>query len=218
MQVLLSYGTYTNLDLLEHYGFLLNGNPNEKVFIPLEHDIYACHSWPADSLYIQHDGKPSFALLSALRLWATPQNQRKSVGYIALSGSQLSPENDTIVMKWLLSNCRAILKSLPSTVEDDLSLLEAIGKAQLLQSIEMPNNLPCAAAIEFCKFLESMDLCCGGIEVVLLSALPSKVKKSIDRWELAVQWRLKYKKTLVSCISFCSRTIEILSPENGLSR
>lgn len=212
-QVLLSYGTYTNLELLEHYGFLLNENPNDKVYIPLEHDIYDCHSWPADYLYIQHDGKPSFALLSALRLWAIPQYQRKSVGYLALSGSQLSPDNDVTVMKWLLSNCHAIFKSLPSTIEDDLSLLDAIDRAQQLESIEKPNDLPCAAATEFCNFMDSLDLCYEGSEV--LSALSSKVKKSIDRWKLAVQWRLRYKKTLVSCINFCCRTIEILSPETG---
>ena len=45
-------------------------------------------------MYIHQDGKPSFALLSALRLWATPLNQRKSVGYLAYSGSQLSIENE----------------------------------------------------------------------------------------------------------------------------
>ncbi|KAI5010971.1 hypothetical protein ZWY2020_013108 [Hordeum vulgare] len=32
-QVLLGYGTYTNLELLEHYGFLLDENPNEKTYI-----------------------------------------------------------------------------------------------------------------------------------------------------------------------------------------
>lgn len=203
-QVLLRYGIYTNLELLEHYGFVLDVNPNDKVFIPLPHDISACHSWPADSLYIQHNGKPSFALLSALRLWVTPPKQRKSVGYLALSGSQISLENDKKVMKWLLSNCRALLNSLPSTIEDDQSLLGAIDKAQQLQSFEKPINMPYAATMEYCKFL---DLCCGGSDVLALS---SKVKRSMDRWKLAVQWRLRYKKTLVYCISFCSQAIETL--------
>lgn len=175
--------------------------------------MFACHSWPADSLYIQHDGKPSFALLSALRLWATSPNKRKSIGYLALSGSQLSAENDIAVMKWLISKCRAILESLPSTVEDDLSLLGAIDKAQQLQCFDKPDNLSSAASMEFCNFSESMDLCCGGTEVA--SGMSSNVKKSVDRWALAVQWRLRYKKTLVSCISFCSRTIEILNPEHA---
>ncbi|CAO2836957.1 unnamed protein product [Amaranthus hypochondriacus] len=212
-QVLLSYGTYTNLELLEHYGFLLNRNPNDKVIIPLEHDIFTCHSWPADSLYIQHDGKPSFALLSALRLWKTPPNQRKLVGYVALSGLQLSPENETIVMKWLLSNCQTILRNLPSTIEDDQSLLGAIDKAQQIQSFEKPKTLPSAAAMEFCKFLECMETCYGASEIVL--APSSKVKRSMERWKMAVQWRLRYKQTLLDCISYCSHTIASLSPEHG---
>ncbi|KAG6403332.1 hypothetical protein SASPL_135549 [Salvia splendens] len=61
-QVLLSYGTYTNLELLEHYGFILQDNPNDKAFISLESEMYSLCSWPKDSLYISQDGKPSFAL------------------------------------------------------------------------------------------------------------------------------------------------------------
>jgi len=61
-QVLLSYGTYTNLELLEHYGFLLNNNPNDKVYIPLEPGVSSCSSWPAESLYINQGGEPSYAL------------------------------------------------------------------------------------------------------------------------------------------------------------
>ncbi|KAK3124973.1 hypothetical protein QOZ80_7BG0598020 [Eleusine coracana subsp. coracana] len=36
-QVLLGYGIYTNMELLEHYGFVLTENPNEKTFIQFEH-------------------------------------------------------------------------------------------------------------------------------------------------------------------------------------
>ncbi|KAF6174643.1 hypothetical protein GIB67_006295, partial [Kingdonia uniflora] len=81
-QVLLSYGMYTNLELFEHYGFFLNDNSNEKLFIQLESDIIS-NSYFKDSLYIQQDGKPLFALLSALRLWATPPNRKKSVCHLA---------------------------------------------------------------------------------------------------------------------------------------
>ncbi|KAG2284791.1 hypothetical protein Bca52824_056011 [Brassica carinata] len=59
---------------LGHYGFTLEVNSNDKVFIPLEISLYAlASSWPKDSLYIHQDGKPSFALVSMLRLWHTPQ-------------------------------------------------------------------------------------------------------------------------------------------------
>lgn len=208
-QVLLSYGTYTNLELLEHYGFLLGKNPNDKVFIPLGLDIFSSHSWPPDSLYIHQDGRPSFSLLSALRLWATPPNQRKSVSHLAFSGSKLSPENEKTVMKWILSRCHTILESLPSTVEDDRLLLCVIDKSRQLEALEKPSNLRSAGAEEFGQFIESMVFCSG--ESGDMVGLSTKVKRAMDRWRLAIQWRLSFKRTLMDCISFCSRTIESVS-------
>ena len=55
VQVLLGYGTYTNLELLEYYGFLLSENPNEKTFIQLDVDIFSLGTWPRDSLYINQN-------------------------------------------------------------------------------------------------------------------------------------------------------------------
>ncbi|XP_074302734.1 protein SET DOMAIN GROUP 40-like [Silene latifolia] len=211
-QVLLSYGTYTNLELLEHYGFLLNENPNDKVFLPLGHDIHTCHSWPSDSLYIQHDGTPSFALLAALRLWATPPNQRKTVSYLASSGSLLSSENEKKVMTWIISNCRAILRSLPSNIEDDKLIFRAINKAQEAQSIEIPNNVSSVTCMEFRKFTESMAFGNGENEVVPRPWM--KMKRYMERWKLAIQWRLRYKQSIRDCISFCSHIIEVNSSKN----
>lgn len=108
LQVLLRYGTYSNLELLEYYGFLLHENPNDKVFIPLEHEIYSSSSWPKESLYIQHNGNPSFALLTALRLWATQANKRRVVGHLAYARSQLSVKNEMLVMEWLSKNCHML--------------------------------------------------------------------------------------------------------------
>ncbi|CAF1887402.1 unnamed protein product [Brassica oleracea] len=43
---------------LGHYGFTLEVNSNDKVFIPLEISLYAlASSWPKDSLYIHQDEK-----------------------------------------------------------------------------------------------------------------------------------------------------------------
>ncbi|KAK9106455.1 hypothetical protein Syun_022466 [Stephania yunnanensis] len=126
-EVLLSYGTYTNLELLEHYGFILTTNPNEKVYIQLEPDVYS-NSWPKESLYIQPDGKPSYALLCALRLWATPPNKRKSVGHLAYSGQLLSRENEMHVMRWIENKCCFLLDNVPSSVEEDIYLLDFADK------------------------------------------------------------------------------------------
>ncbi|XP_057442069.1 protein SET DOMAIN GROUP 40 isoform X2 [Lotus japonicus] len=203
-QVLLCYGTYTNLELLEHYGFLLPENPNDKICIPLEPAIYSSTSWSKESLYIHQNGKPSFALLAALRLWATPQNKRRSVGHLAYSGSQLSADNEVFIMKWLLKACGAVLKNLPTSIEDDNLLMNAIDS----QDIFMEFTKLMSSRDEVDTFLEAHDIKdAHGCTDTLLSR---KARRSMDRWRLAVQWRLRYKKVLVDCISYCNEKLNSL--------
>ncbi|GMH11287.1 hypothetical protein Nepgr_013128 [Nepenthes gracilis] len=208
-QVLLSYGTYTNLELLEHYGFLLSENQNDKVFIPLGPDIFVSGKWPANSLFIHQNGRPSFALLSALRLWFTPANQRKGLARLLYSGSQVSRQNEVAVMDWIMTNCCTILESLPSSIEEDILLLQAIAKVQDLQSsLGEVKKLPSSVANEFDNFMGSYYLHNGQAKSC------RKVKRSIQKWKLAVQWRLRYKKILADCISFCTLTIQRLNCYN----
>lgn len=212
LQVLLSYGTYTNLELLEHYGFLLNENPNDKVFISLEPGMYSCCSWSRESQYIDQNGKPSFALLSALRLWMTPVNQRRSVGHLAYSGHQLSVDNEISVMKWLSNNCLCMLNSLPTSKEEDASLLCAIDKIQdIYTAMELKKVLSDFGG-EVCTFLENYDVQCRQRGAKL--SLSRKTKLSMQRWKLAIQWRLRYKKTLADCISYCDYTVNCLPNDN----
>ncbi|XP_019052701.1 PREDICTED: protein SET DOMAIN GROUP 40 isoform X4 [Nelumbo nucifera] len=215
-EVLLSYGTYTNLELLEHYGFILDMNPNDKAFIELDAEICSSSSWSKDTLYIQQDGKPSFTLLSALRLWATPPNQRKSVAHYAYSGSQLSAENEMSAMRWMAKNCQILLNKFPTKVEDDDLLLHIIDKMQ---------NFPLPKEVEY----EQMMLAFGGEVGAFFEAnglqkggsggditFSRKMIRSIERWKLVVQWRLRYKKILVDCISYCTEVVDFLSSENLL--
>ncbi|XP_057971691.1 protein SET DOMAIN GROUP 40 isoform X1 [Malania oleifera] len=211
-QVLLSYGMYTNLDLLEHYGFLLNENPNEKVFIPLEPDIYSFSSWSNDSMYIKGNGKPSFALLSALRLWAAPPRQRRSVGHLAYSGSQLSTENEICIMNSILEKCHIILKNLPTSFEEDSLLLCGVNKMQdLCSPVELKKVLSDFKG-ELHTFFETYCLQSGEGGTKL--DLSEKTRSSIDRWKLAVQWRMRYKEALLDCIVYCSEIIDRLSCQN----
>lgn len=213
-QVLLSYGTYTNLELLEHYGFLLNENPNEKVFIPLEPSMYSFNSWPKESMYIHQDGKPSFALSSALRLWATPPNQRRSIGHLAYSGFQLSVDNEITVMEWILKNCHRILNDLPTAIELDGLLLSTIDKIQNFHNPVELGRVLYTFGGEVSAFLEANNLGRGknGAEELL-----DKNKGSMNRWKLSVQWRFRYKKALVDCISYCTEIINSLSNQKVLT-
>jgi len=205
-QVLLAYGTYTNLELLEHYGFLLGENPNEKTFIELDLDICSVGTWPKDSMYIHPNGHPSFALLCALRLWSTPTNRRKAVSHQVYSGSMLSTENEMGIMKWLINKCEGTLQQLPTTVEFDDSLLV------LLRTIQNSSNCRADAKRSgfeqefavFLRFHRAEQDCSGN------SLLPFRLMRSVERWELAVQWRCNYKKTLKKCISYCEGLVHEL--------
>ncbi|CAL5189936.1 unnamed protein product [Lathyrus oleraceus] len=204
-QVLLCYGTYTNLELLEHYGFLLQENSNDKIFIPLEPAMYTSTSWSKESLYIHHNGKPSFALLAALRLWATPHNKRRSVGHLAYSGSQLSTANEIIVMKWLSKTCDAVLKNLPTSIEDDTILVNALDSNQNFLTFMAIAKLM-SSMDEVYNFLEAHNISDPlSFSDVLLS---KRARRSMDRWKLAVLWRLRYKKVLVGCISYCNGILD----------
>ncbi|KAL6639219.1 hypothetical protein ACP70R_022949 [Stipagrostis hirtigluma subsp. patula] len=206
-QILLGYGTYTNLELLEHYGFLLSENPNEKTFIQLDLDICSVGTWPKDSLYIQPDGQPSFALLCALRLWTTPASRRKGVSYQVYSGSLLSIENELRVMKWLIRKCEETLRQLPTTVEFDESLLIFLNKIKKSTNCILDVKQS-GFEQEFAVFLRfhRVELNCSAH-----SKLPARLLRSLERWELATQWRCKYKKTLTKCISYCKSSVHELS-------
>ncbi|KAG5052888.1 hypothetical protein JHK87_005086 [Glycine soja] len=154
-QVLLCYGIYTNLELVEHYGFLLQENPNDKVFIPLEPAVYSSTSWSKESLYVHHNGKPSYALLAALRLWATPQNKRRSVGHLVHSGSQLSADNEIFIMKWLSKTCDAVLKNLPTSIEEDTLLLNAMDNSQDFSTFIEITKLICPMEAQKLVFIRS---------------------------------------------------------------
>lgn len=211
LQVLLCYGTYTNLELLEHYGFLLIENPNDKVFIPLETEIYSSCSWAKESLYIHQNGKPSFSLLSALRLWTTQPSKRRSLGHLAYSGSPLSADSEIHVMKWMAKKCNVVLKNLPTSIEEDSLLLSSINEIQDHHTlVELEKAISCSGG-EIRSFLEAQNVASGNN--LLIS---SKARRSMDRMKLAVQWRARYKKVLLDCISYCTETIDSLSCGNYL--
>ena len=206
IQVLLGYGTYTNLELLEHYGFLLDENPNDKTYIQLDLELCTIGSWPKDSLYIHPNGHPSFALLCALRLWKTPANRRKVFSHQIYSGSTLSVENELEVMKWLGNKCVETLQQSPTTVEFDASLI------YFLHNLHHNTNWrvdvdQSSFGQEFAAFLRF-----HGVNLEYAhNQLTVRLLRSLERWELAVRWRCSYKRALTKCIVYCKRSIHELS-------
>ncbi|XP_020575093.1 protein SET DOMAIN GROUP 40 isoform X1 [Phalaenopsis equestris] len=202
-QVLLSYGTYSNLDLLEHYGFLLSSNPNDKAFLHLDIDSNISDAWSKDLLYIQPDGKPSFALLCSLRLDSTPRNLRRALGHRAFAGFFLSNENEALAMTKLVNHCCVVLDELPTKIEDDASLLSIIN--EVVDFGACFDRLESAFSHEeFAGFIEA-----NGLQRE--SLLTAKALRSLERWRLAVHWRLFYKTILSNCLSYCRKVMSEIS-------
>ncbi|XP_020575094.1 protein SET DOMAIN GROUP 40 isoform X2 [Phalaenopsis equestris] len=201
--VLLSYGTYSNLDLLEHYGFLLSSNPNDKAFLHLDIDSNISDAWSKDLLYIQPDGKPSFALLCSLRLDSTPRNLRRALGHRAFAGFFLSNENEALAMTKLVNHCCVVLDELPTKIEDDASLLSIIN--EVVDFGACFDRLESAFSHEeFAGFIEA-----NGLQRE--SLLTAKALRSLERWRLAVHWRLFYKTILSNCLSYCRKVMSEIS-------
>lgn len=178
-QVLLCYGLYTNLELLEHYGFVLPQNPNDKVYISLHsfkdftRDLEFIWSHKVDphcSMHIQVDGRPSFHLLAALRLCCTSAGVRKCRGHLAFSGLQISTESDVASYQRLKERCISLLTSFSTTVDMDTALMHIIalcssidglvGLLELLTTSREMGNLWMPGQVGF-KLLE--DSICGWI-------------------------------------------------------
>lgn len=235
-QVLLCYGQYTNLELLEHYGFILSDNPNDKIYIDLDHDMSTVKQWERNHLYLQWDGKPSFSLLAALRYHTAPPNLRKAIGHLAFSGLQISVENDTVVNKWLLERCENLITKLPTTIEEDELLQEIINRCldadgnqfllELLQDVEMGKRDDNCILLD--TFPKWSRLCSKRRNIVTSEirtfyklhwlqtqkgmdlSHKSEASPALDRWKLAIQWRLRYKTILHRCILHCNDQLEHL--------
>ena len=180
-------------------------NPNDKAFIELDVDVCRISSWPKDSLYIQPDGSPSFVLLCALRLWATPANHRKAVKHMFYTGSLLSVENELYIMKWLAQKCQQLLERMPTTMDEDSLLLRSINTM-----LDQPS---CVEGVEVCscRELESFLQVHCLVNQATDSQLSVKAKRSLERFKLAIKWRLSHKTMLLSCVSHCRRISVSLS-------
>ena len=145
-EVLLCYGRHTSLGLLDLYGFTLPpgagpyDNPHDAA--PLDPSLLA-PLWPrggggagggggapplprADECFLHHDGRPSWALLRALRLAAAAPEERAARGHRALEGRAVSAAGDGAAVALLAAACRAALAALPTTVEEDEAELAAL--------------------------------------------------------------------------------------------
>lgn len=242
-QVLLCYGLYTNLELLEHYGFILPQNPNDMVSIRL-HTLKSftpdmvptqlLNFNPHGSMHIEVDGRPSFQLLAALRLYCAPAEVRKQKGHLALSGQQLCVANDVVLYQKLQEECMNLLASFPTTMYVDNVLMHVVslcssidGLAGLLDLLGHQRVLCQAGHKLLADSVCGWSVLCASNQQQVLGEVQSFLESQegsprtasskregdlqMQRWWLSIKWRFCHKRILHRCISFCGHQLQLLS-------
>eukprot|EP00898_Chlorokybus_atmophyticus_P002891 jgi/Chlat1/3602/Chrsp234S03584 len=161
-QVLVCYGRYTNLELLELYGFVLANNQSDSIAIngPCSNPVSA-----AEERCVYSSGRPSWALLTAMRMHAEQQVHKQGLSkddanllYKALSGEQLSVEGDEWVYKWLRSELMRSLALVPTSIEHDQKVLSSFTHS--LQSDTPESTQLAQLALEW-RILHKQTLAAG---------------------------------------------------------
>eukprot|EP00850_Spirogloea_muscicola_P019947 SM000203S06123 [mRNA] locus=s203:53194:56426:+ [translate_table: standard] len=190
-QVLICYGQYTNLELLEHYGFLLPDNLNDHIVlssVALEAESLP----PPPLLPLLTSGRPSFSLLAAMRSIVAQSTRGGNsrplpARHLAAAGLRISRDGDTKVYTWLRSTCAVLLSNIATTAIEDEVLLQQLAHKRLSVS---------NSASSSGKSCHVGDL----------------------RLELAVRWRLGYKHLLSRAICYCNKRLVTLSQDIGGSQ
>ncbi|GLC41210.1 hypothetical protein PLESTB_001526700 [Pleodorina starrii] len=122
-QVMLCYGRYTNLELLEHYGFVLQDNPHDTAqldpaALPLPSSARAAAGAPylaPSDCFLHANGQPSWQLLHLLRYCAASPAERRSAGHLMAAGERVSEQGDRQVLRWLHAACSRQLGDLSNS-------------------------------------------------------------------------------------------------------
>jgi hypothetical protein len=131
-EIFLCYGRYTNLQLLEHYGFVLiesNQNPHDMAVLPRdvlpEAVVVQLQSMDEAESSIHANGNPSWEFLRALRFAALTPAQRKIKASAVLNDEKVDDASEIWVMKTLKKACEETLQRLPTSLQQDEELLRA---------------------------------------------------------------------------------------------
>ncbi|CAL8469431.1 g8972 [Coccomyxa elongata] len=159
-QVFLSYGAHTNLELLEHYGFVLEDNPYDTAQLPIEmlpEDIRG--TVPVKASCLQRNGMPSWELLRELRIWAASKTGCIQKKYLAAQGKPVSKVSEACAFKTVLAVCQDILCQLPTTYAEDKEMLQTQGNSGECQ------HLAILWRINYKRILQNgVELACQVIE------------------------------------------------------
>lgn len=126
-QIFLCYGRYTNLELLQSYGFMMEDNKHDQhLFSDGDlHDCFKREDVPSKNLAVLANGCPSWNLIILLRAQVLRHNKIPGVDrQILLSGASISRESDILAFEKYVEICRRKLKKYSTTLDEDHELVK----------------------------------------------------------------------------------------------
>lgn len=129
-EVFLCYGRHTNLELLEHYGFVLQDNPHDTVILTPDKFPPAVQQQLLSlgtACTLHADGNPSWELLRALRLAGMTADERRESAFLVLQDRPVSSRVERWVAETLQQACQSTLSALPTSLEHDEGVLQCGG-------------------------------------------------------------------------------------------
>ena len=127
-EIFLCYGRHPNLQLLEHYGFVLDENAHDVAVLPwavlpdeVVKQLKGAGGGGGGALPLIHaDGNPSFELLRVLRMIGLGSvAERKRLAWIVLEDRKASDKSEKWAVCVLKKACEETLKSLATSLEED---------------------------------------------------------------------------------------------------
>lgn len=105
-------------------------------------------------------------------------------------------------MKWLAKHCTCILGRLNTTVGEDNRLLNKIDRI-IDQYFCLRSTETLCQDNEIKGFFQAHGIKEEEYDHVQLL----KARRYLERWKLAIEWRVAYKKTLQSCVFYCENIV-----------
>ena len=210
-QVFLCYGRHTNLELLQHYGFVLaDSNPHDVAALPprllppavqqqlagsgadaAAADLPGCAAEDGAAAALLHaSGAPSWQLLRALRLGCATPAERKASAYLALSDRPISAASEQEAFEALRAACQAALQELPTTIAQDEAELAAAAAGE-----PAAGAMPASGAAAGAAGQQQQQ---------------QQQQAGAERMRLAIEWRLCHKRILQRGAELCGAVLAAL--------
>jgi hypothetical protein len=134
----------------------------------------------------------AFPPAAACRLAAATPAELRSSSHLAHCGEPISLFSEQLALRSLQAACKAQLAALPTALAEDEALLSSMTDAAAAAGVDAEEGMPAKAATQ-------------------AAATGDRQQQEAECLELAVMWRLCYKRALVGCVQLCQTALAALA-------